>query len=222
MLIDLFPSGAFPALIQSEDNLDAWPRFSLSKPIAVIGTGVMGSKVAWSCARAGLATRLFDIDVARASAALEAAIAIGDCQDAQRVAENLEVSVTLDAALDCVQLAYENVPENFELKRSVLGDIGARLGADAYIGSNTSSMLCTPLAATSGRSARFLNMNFSDPVRAAASEHVILYLMSGLVCGWVLAGDGPADRQDGADVDGDRARGERVSLQSFWSRRRAE
>lgn len=138
-------------------------RFDATRPVAIIGGGVMGTKVAWACARAGIPTRLYEIDAAQRARAADNAASWGTAADKARVAASLSVSGDLTAALDGAQLAFENVPEDLALKTRVLGEIGAVLAPDALMGSNTSSLTCSPLAAASGRPALFFNMNFSDP-----------------------------------------------------------
>ena len=132
--------------------------------------GVMGSKVAWACARAGLETRAFDIDSDTAAAARERALGWSDGAERRRVETRLSVAASLASAVEGVQLAFENVPEDLALKRRVLGDIGRLAPAAAYMGSNASSLVCTPLAAASGRPERFFNLNFADPLTSRLTE----------------------------------------------------
>lgn len=137
--------------------------FSFDRPLAIVGVGSIGSKVAWACARVGLRTRLYDIDPARAEMARREAVAIGSLAEQSVVAEHLSVAGTLEAAIEDAQLAFENIPERLDLKCRVHAQISALLDPEAYQGSNTSALLCSPLAVASGRPARFFNMNFSDP-----------------------------------------------------------
>jgi 3-hydroxybutyryl-CoA dehydrogenase len=137
--------------------------FSTDRPIAIIGAGVMGTKVAWACARSGLETRLFDIDGDKALDSAGEARGWSKGAEQETVGRCLSVCGSLDEALAGVQLAFENVPERLALKEQVLADLGKRLGAEAFIGSNASSLTVTPLALASGRADRFFNMNFTDP-----------------------------------------------------------
>lgn len=137
--------------------------FDPSRPIAVIGMGVMGAKVAWACARIGIPTRAFDISAPQLETSLGQVHSWSDGEERQRLASSLTFTTDLDRALADVQLAFENVPEDLALKQRVHVDIGRRLAPGAYMGSNTSSLLCSPLAAASGRPERFFNMNFTDP-----------------------------------------------------------
>jgi len=135
----------------------------MNSPLAIIGAGVMGTKVAWACARAGLETRLYDIDGEKALESAARAEEWSQGEELERLRQHLRVCGTLDTTLAGVQLAFENVPERLELKQQVLAGLSAGLEPDAYLGSNASSLTATPLAAASGRPARFFNMNFTDP-----------------------------------------------------------
>ncbi|MBM3545520.1 MAG: hypothetical protein FJX54_01100 [Alphaproteobacteria bacterium] len=141
----------------------AFPKFDPARPIAVIGMGVMGAKVAWTCARMGIPTRAYDISATQLEAVLGQVHGWSEEEERRRLAENLSYTTDLDRALADAQLAFENVPEDLGLKQRVHADIGMRLAADAYMGSNTSSLLCSPLADASGRPQHFFNMNFTDP-----------------------------------------------------------
>jgi 3-hydroxybutyryl-CoA dehydrogenase len=139
------------------------PAFDPSRPIAVIGMGVMGAKVAWACARKGIPTRAFDTSADQLARSAAAILTWSEGDERALLDRSLTTTTDLDRALDGVQLAFENVPEDLDLKRRVHADIGRRLAPAVLMGSNTSSLLCTPLAEASGRPARFFNMNFTDP-----------------------------------------------------------
>jgi 3-hydroxybutyryl-CoA dehydrogenase len=153
-----------------EHGGESWPAFDAARPIAIIGAGVIGSKVAWACARAGIRTSIFDLVTDRAARARETALRQSAPAEAEVLAERLSVATSLADAADGAQLAFENVPERLELKLSVLGEVGRFMGSEAYMGSNTSSLLCTPLARASGRPRRFFNLNFSDPLTSPFVE----------------------------------------------------
>jgi 3-hydroxybutyryl-CoA dehydrogenase len=139
------------------------PRFDPARPVAVIGAGVMGTKVAWACARSGLPTRLFDSAPGKAAEARLRAATWGTDAERQRILDLLVVAERLADAVAGVQLAFENAPERLDLKHAVLAAIGTAAPGDAYIGTNASSLTPTSLAAASGRPERFFNLNFSDP-----------------------------------------------------------
>jgi 3-hydroxybutyryl-CoA dehydrogenase len=140
-----------------------FPDFDPARPIAVIGCGVMGAKVAWACARAGIPTRAYDTSGEQLDRSLT--LIRGWSNDPERRTLDAALMPTrdLDQALSGAQLAFENVPEDLALKQRVHAEIGAKLAPEAYMGSNTSSLPCSPLAQASGRPQRFFNMNFTDP-----------------------------------------------------------
>ncbi len=140
-----------------------YPRFDPARRIAILGAGVMGTKVAWACARAGIPTALYDSEAGKPAVSRDLALTWSQGAERERLAANLLPCDDLDAALAGAQLAFENVPEDLALKQAVLAEVGRRLAPGAMMGSNASSLTCSPLAAASGRAARFFNMNFSDP-----------------------------------------------------------
>ncbi|MSR02685.1 MAG: hypothetical protein EXR94_08100 [Gemmatimonadetes bacterium] len=141
----------------TESLVQTFPPFDPTRPVAVIGAGVMGAKVAWA------STRLYDVSAPALQAAVERILGWSEGAERDRLAANLAGTERLDDALAGAQLAFENVPEDLALKRSVLADLDARLGADAYLGSNASALPCSPLAVATERPDRFFDMNWSDP-----------------------------------------------------------
>jgi 3-hydroxybutyryl-CoA dehydrogenase len=140
-----------------------YPTFDPTRCIAIIGGGVMGTKVAWACARAGIPTALYDSERGKPAASRDLALTWSEGAERAAVAANLVAVDSLEQALDGAQLAFENVYEDLAVKSQVLGEVGGKLMPGAMMGSNASSLTCTPLAAASGRPALFFNMNFSDP-----------------------------------------------------------
>jgi 3-hydroxybutyryl-CoA dehydrogenase len=69
-------------------------------------------------------------------------------------------------------LAIEAVPEDLELKASVLRDLDAAAG-DAILASNTSSISITALARNVQRPDRFIGMHFMNPVPVMTLVEVI-------------------------------------------------
>ncbi len=140
---------------------------SVPKVCAVIGAGSMGPGIAALLARYGADVRLNDIaqDVlARAE---------GVCAGAATHLDELEVPVTpggsirfeLDqgAALDGADLVIEAVPENIELKKTVLARIEAAVRDDAIIATNTSGIPISDMAVAMTHPERFIGMHWSNP-----------------------------------------------------------
>ena len=147
------------------------PAYRAEK-IGVLGAGMMGAGIAYVCAKAGIEVVLKDVTAEAAergkgySAALvEKAVARG--RMSQDAAESLlgRITPTTDAAdLAGVDLVIEAVFENTELKHTVFQEIEDVVGPDTVLGSNTSSIPITGLAAGVKRPANFIGLHFFSPV----------------------------------------------------------
>ena len=137
--------------------------FDPARPIAIIGMGVMGTKVAWATARAGIPVHAFDVDRDGLERSVARTREWSTPAEWPVVERNLRPVSDLDQAVAGVQLAFENIPEDLPLKRGVLTDLERRLDPQAYLGTNTSSLRCSDLAVGLARPERFFALNFSDP-----------------------------------------------------------
>jgi 3-hydroxybutyryl-CoA dehydrogenase len=77
--------------------------------------------------------------------------------------ERIKPAETLDALSDC-DLVIETATEKEEIKRKIFVDLCAVLKPAAIIGTNTSSISITRLAASTDRPERFIGMHFMNPV----------------------------------------------------------
>jgi 3-hydroxybutyryl-CoA dehydrogenase len=138
--------------------------------IQVVGAGQMGSGIAQVAAQAGLAVHLADVDDAAISKGLDTIE-----KNLSRSVEKERISrEEMDATLGRIEsgteyaadadLAIEAVVERIEVKAEVFEALDERLGEDAILASNTSSISITELAATTGRPERFIGMHFFNPV----------------------------------------------------------
>ena len=138
--------------------------------IQVVGAGQMGSGIAQVAAQAGLAVHLADVDEAAVSKGLETIE-----KNLSRSVEKERISrEEMDATLGRIEsgteyaadadLAIEAVVERAEVKAEVFGALDERLGEEAILASNTSSISITELAATTTRPQRFIGMHFFNPV----------------------------------------------------------
>ncbi len=124
--------------------------------VAVVGTGVVGRSWVHVFARAGCDTRIFDRDSAQASKALEwigqsldrsqgdghmTAADVDRCRSRIRVCEGLAEAV---AGATWVQ---ETGPERLETKQAIYRDLDAVASRDAILGSSTSTLDMTEIAA---------------------------------------------------------------------------
>jgi 3-hydroxybutyryl-CoA dehydrogenase len=104
---------------------------------------------------------------------LERQVRKGTLTDAQRDATlaHLQTATDLEAAAGA-GLIVEAVPENRELKRTILKALDAAAG-DAILASNTSSISITDLAADVSAPDRFIGMHFMNPVPVMKLVEVI-------------------------------------------------
>jgi 3-hydroxybutyryl-CoA dehydrogenase len=142
------------------------------RKIGVIGAGQMGKGIAQVCAAAGFDVALNDVSPERIAAGIEdigahlqRAVDKGQMEAAAAAVAKTRLSVapTLQDLRDC-DLVIEAATENEEVKRKILSTVAATAKPDAIIGSNTSSISITRLAAVSGRPERFIGIHFMNPV----------------------------------------------------------
>ena len=151
-------------------GLSAAPR-PVERP-AVLGAGTMGAGIAWALCDSGLPVVVRDVDDGQLERGMTAARAMYDfpLQRGRMTAEDVEgrlariTSTTDTAALAGADLVIEAVTEDPDLKKRVLRDLEGRVGADAIIATNTSSLPIDELAAVLERPERFVAVHFFNPV----------------------------------------------------------
>lgn len=141
--------------------------------VAVVGAGIMGSGVGQLVAMRGGEARVRDVDEAvlkRAEQAVEKSLArfvkAGKLSAAESEAAAGQIVYTTDlpGALDGAEVVVEAVPEDFELKRRVLAEVGELAPVEALLGTNTSQLSITSLASVLGDDARRLvGIHFFNP-----------------------------------------------------------
>jgi 3-hydroxybutyryl-CoA dehydrogenase len=140
--------------------------------VGVIGAGQMGNGIAHVCALAGLNVMLNDIDVERISEGLATIsgnlarqVTRQRISDEERHAALSRISAaqTLGDLGDC-DLVIEAATEKEEVKRKIFTALCSHLKSDAIVGTNTSSISITRLAAATDRPERFIGVHFMNPV----------------------------------------------------------
>jgi 3-hydroxybutyryl-CoA dehydrogenase len=142
------------------------------RKIGVVGAGQMGAGIAHVCALSGLHVLLNDIDPERITAGL--ATISGNLArqvSRQRISEEqrqaaikrIAAAKTLDELGDC-DLAIEAATEKEDVKRKVFAALCPVLKPEAMVGTNTSSISITRLAAATDRPERFIGIHFMNPV----------------------------------------------------------
>ena len=151
-------------------------RFKATK-VGVLGAGMMGAGIAYSCARAGMQVVLKDVSVENAekgkayTAKLNAkGIERGKLTSAKADELLGRITATADPAdLAGCDLVIEAVFEDPSLKAKVFAEILPFVNDDALLCSNTSTLPISELASGVSRSARleiqnFIGLHFFSPV----------------------------------------------------------
>ncbi len=140
--------------------------------IGVIGAGQMGSGIAHVCALAGYRVSLLDVrqevlDKAVAAIArnIDRQVAKGQVTAEAKEEALARLSTGTDYALFAsADLVIEAATEREEIKTSILKALCPHLKPSALIGTNTSSISITRLAAATDRPAKFIGIHFMNPV----------------------------------------------------------
>lgn len=142
------------------------------RKVAVLGAGMMGAGIAYSCAKAGIDVVLKDVsqeaaDKGKAYSAglLEKALARGRTTEAKRDALLARITATSDpqAVAGC-DAVIEAVFEDPALKHKVFQEIQDIVEPDALLCSNTSTLPITTLAEGVARQRDFIGLHFFSPV----------------------------------------------------------
>lgn len=141
--------------------------------VAVLGTGVLGSQIAFQTAFSGFPVIAYDIDEAALSAARERFERVAATYRAEvkgaasggADAALLRLTLTTDlAAAAQADLVIEAVPEVLDLKRDLYRRLNATAPAGTVFATNSSTLLPSDLAESTGRPDRFLALHFANRV----------------------------------------------------------
>lgn len=115
--------------------------------VAIVGAGIIGSSWALVFARAGWEVRVFARHAEvrkslheRVRQAAAAARPIAPDVAPSEILSRIEVSVSLDDALQGAEWVQESVEEDVEVKAALFADLDRRAGAEAILASSTSSI----------------------------------------------------------------------------------
>ena len=140
--------------------------------VGVIGAGQMGSGIAHVCALAGYQVGLYDIS----REMIEKGLATINGNMARQVRSGRITEDQRKAALELItpaakfenfgdaDLVIESAIEDESVKRKIFNELCPHLKETALIGSNTSSISITRLAAGTDRPEKFMGIHFMNPV----------------------------------------------------------
>src|ERR1700712_919882 len=143
--------------------------------VTVLGTGVLGSQIAYQAAFHGFAVTAYDVSdeiIKKAKghfAGLAEAYKHDDVPGAREgkadaALANLTLTSDLADAVAAADLVIEAVPELLELKREVYTKLAALAPAKTIFATNSSTLLPSDLKQFTGRPDRFLALHYANQV----------------------------------------------------------
>jgi 3-hydroxybutyryl-CoA dehydrogenase len=146
---------------------------SSGRPVAVIGAGTLGRRIALMFSSRGGVVRVCDLSEgqrADAAAYIDKQLpAVVQALDSGTPAE-IEFTAALDHAVSDAWLVIESLPERLDLKRTIFGQLDRLAPADAILATNSSSFPSSRVIGEVTRPERVLNMHFFMPPTVTALE----------------------------------------------------
>lgn len=147
------------------------PKWKATR-VAILGAGMMGAGIAYSCAMRGLACVLKDVSLEAAEKGRAYSQMLTDkrvargAMTAEKQAEVMALIQATDKVEDLAgcDMVVEAVFENRELKARVTQETEAVMDAAGVFASNTSTLPISGLAAASARPEQFIGLHFFSPV----------------------------------------------------------
>jgi 3-hydroxybutyryl-CoA dehydrogenase len=142
--------------------------------ITVLGTGVLGSQIAYQTAYSGFEVIAYDIsdeivNTARKrfeelAARYEQEVAGASDGRARAALARIRYSSSLADAVRDADLVIESVPERLDVKRQLYTMLGPLAPEKTIFATNSSTLLPSDLAAATGRPDRFLALHFANEI----------------------------------------------------------
>lgn len=140
--------------------------------VGVVGAGQMGNGIAHVCALSGFDVLLNDVSEERIKAGIatingnmarQVAKKIIDEEARKAALARIGIAEKFDAMAGC-DLVIETATEKEDVKRKILTALCPVLKPEAIVGTNTSSISITRLAACTDRPEQFIGIHFMNPV----------------------------------------------------------
>lgn len=151
------------------------------KNVFVLGAGAMGNGIAQVTAEAGYNVKLMDIkdDFLRKALetinkSLDRKIKKGDIKedDKQAVLARIKTTTSIEDARDA-DLVIEAVPEILELKKKMFAELDRVCAPHTILGTNTSSLPISSIAAATKRPSKVIGIHFMNPVPVIKGVEII-------------------------------------------------
>ena len=156
----------------------------IARPVqqaAVLGAGIMGGGIAYQSASKGtpiimkdIKAEQIDLGLSEANKLLAKLVERGKIDTAKMATALSNIRPTLSYGdFDSVDIVVEAVVENPKVKHAVLAEVEEKVGENAIIASNTSTISISYLAQALKRPENFCGMHFFNPVHRMPLVEVI-------------------------------------------------
>ncbi|WP_146346542.1 3-hydroxyacyl-CoA dehydrogenase NAD-binding domain-containing protein [Phaeobacter marinintestinus] len=153
-----------------------------AKNAAILGSGMMGSGIAWAHSSRGLPSVLKDTEMDKAEKGKSYSAGLADkaikrgrmTEEGKEQLLSLITPATDDTAFAGTDLIVEAVFEDISLKEKVIPETFKQLSDDGIYGSNTSTLPISLLAESCPDPSRFIGLHFFSPVDKMKVVEIIL------------------------------------------------
>lgn len=152
------------------------------KHIGVIGAGTMGNGIAHVFAQSGYCVRLIDLSetvlekaLATISKNLDRMVAKEKISETDKTTtlNNIETFTNMSSAVKGLDLVVEAATEKMDIKLKIFSQLDELCDEHTILGSNTSSISITKIAAATQRADKVIGMHFMNPVPVMKLVEVI-------------------------------------------------
>jgi len=153
--------------------------------IALIGAGVMGTRIAFRCLMHGKTVNIYDISpgaVKRSTETVRKWIenrvieAQLTKEEAHLKRNDLRSSPTIATCCQQADIIIETISEDIDMKRKLFREIALYAPQNSLVATNSSSILCSRISNEKSLADRLFNINFSNP---ADEDDKLVELMPG-------------------------------------------
>jgi 3-hydroxybutyryl-CoA dehydrogenase len=152
------------------------------RTVTVLGSGVLGSQIAFQSAFHGFAVTVYDLsdevlesarERLRGLSGVYESVPGGVAGGPQEALDSLSLTSDLAEAVADADLVIEAVPEDLSVKQELYGRLGALAPERTVFATNSSTLLPSDLKASTGRPDRFLALHYANHVWAQNTAEIM-------------------------------------------------